>query len=150
MDSNYEVCAVATYDPEDQAERRRVLRNDARVREQSRNRDTSAYIDHAHSELGGRYAITEHATITGVVSPSPPPLPDSSPWAGRDPVPDEPPLGYEIDRIPESESAAASILPVADTDDPASAPSGGSGSATSSGGLMSEPAGSSFSSEDES
>ena len=57
-------------DQEDQEERRRVLQNDARVR----NGDTSAYIDHAHSELGGHYAGTEQQTITGVVSPAPPPL----------------------------------------------------------------------------
>jgi hypothetical protein len=44
---------MTTYDPEDQAERRRVLANDARVRDQSRNGDTSAFIDHYSPELGG-------------------------------------------------------------------------------------------------
>ena len=55
---------MMAYDPEDQAERRRVLQNDARVRDQSRNGDTSTYLDHARSEVGGRFAVTEHQTIT--------------------------------------------------------------------------------------
>src|SRR6516165_12462708 len=86
-------------DPESQVERRRVLINDARVRDQSRNGDTGTYLSHTHSELGGRFALTEHQTITGVVSPSPPALPSNSPWHGADPVPDEPPLGYRIDQM---------------------------------------------------
>ena len=77
---------MTTYDPEDQAERRRVLINDARVRDQSRNGDTGTYLSHTHSELGGRFAVTDHQTITGVVSPAPPPLPSNSPWHGADPV----------------------------------------------------------------
>jgi hypothetical protein len=50
---------TTTYDPEDQAERRRVLLNDARVRNQSRNQsngDTGTYLSHTHSEVGGRFA----------------------------------------------------------------------------------------------
>jgi len=128
---------MTTYDSEDQAERRRVLINDARVREQE---STGTYLSHTHSDLGGRFALTEHQTITGVVSPSPPALSANSPWAGSDPVPDEPPLGYRIDAMPELESSAAP--PVEATDDPAHAPSGGSGPAPSSG-LVSERAGSS-------
>ena len=65
---------MTTYDPEDQNERRRILLNDARVREQSRNGDTGTYLSHTHSELGGRFAVTNHQTITGIVSPAPPPL----------------------------------------------------------------------------
>jgi hypothetical protein len=142
---------MTTYDPEDQAERRRVLQNDARVRNQSRNGDTSSYLDHAHSDLGGRFAATEHQTITGVVSPAPPPLPANSPWAGSDPVPDEPPLGYRIHDLNselESPTGIPPVSPPVATDDPAHAPSGGSGPA-SSGGLVSERAGSSPSSKDE-
>jgi len=135
---------MTTYDPEDQAERRRVLINDARVREQSRNGDTGTYLSHTHSEVGGRFALTEHQTITGVVSPSPPPLPANSPWHGPDPVPDEPPLGYRIDAMPELESPTGvpPVSPPVATDDPADAPSGGS-SPASYGGLVSERAGSS-------
>ena len=134
---------MTTDDPESQSERRRVLRNDARVRVQSRNGETSAYIDHAHSELGGRFAVTDHQTITGVVSPAPPPLPASSPWAGADPVGIEPPLGYRIDDLspfyPEPSSLPS---PAQTTDDPAGAPSSG-GSPAPSGDLVSERAGSS-------
>jgi hypothetical protein len=139
---------MTTDDPESQAERRRVLANDVRVREQSRSGDTGTYLSHTHSELGGRFAVTDHQTITGVVSPAPPPLPANSPWHGRDPVPDEPPLGYRIDAMPELEpppivaSSSPSVDAAQATDDPAPAPSGGSGPATL-GGLVSERAGSS-------
>ena len=113
--------------------------------DQSRNGDTSTYLQHAHSDLGGRFAVTERQTITGVVSPAPPPLQANSPWHGRDPVPDEPPLGYRIDAMPELESPTGvpPVSPPVATDDPAHAPSGGSGPATPPGGLMSERAGSS-------
>ena len=53
-------------DQEEQAKRRRVLRNDARVRDQSRNGDTSSYIDHYSPEMGGRH----HALPTTVAAPS--------------------------------------------------------------------------------
>jgi hypothetical protein len=135
---------MTTSDQEEQAERRRVLANDARLRDQSRDGDTGTYLSHTHSEVGGRFAVTEHQTITGVVSPAPPPLPTNSPWAGSDPVPDEPPLGYRIDAMPECENLTGVLA----TDDPAQAPSGGS-SAAPYGGLVSEPAGSSSFSESE-
>ena len=135
---------MTTSDQEDQADRRRVLANDARVRDQSRNSDTGTYLSHTHSELGGRFAVTEHQIITVAVSPAPPPLPPNSPWHGADPVPDEPPLGYRIDAMPEPENLTGGLGP----DDPAVAPSGGS-SAASYGGLVSEPAGSSPCSESE-
>ena len=65
---------MTTSDQEDQVEKRGTLLNDARVREQSRNGDTGTYLSHTHSELGGRFAVTNHQTITGIVSPAPPPL----------------------------------------------------------------------------
>jgi hypothetical protein len=129
-----------------QSEKASVLRNDERVREQSRNGDTGTYLSHTHSELGGRFAVTEHQTITGAVSPVPPPLPVNSPWHGSDPVPDEPPLGYRIDAMPGD--VPENLTGVLGTDDPAQAPSGGS-SRASYGGLVSERAGSSLSSETE-
>jgi hypothetical protein len=43
---------MPTSDEISQAERRRVLRNDARVREQSRNGDTSAYVDQLFPRAG--------------------------------------------------------------------------------------------------
>jgi hypothetical protein len=85
---------------EEERERRETLENDRRVREQSRNGDTGTYLSHTHSEVGGRFAIDEHQTITGVVSPAPPPLPSTSPWSGAQPEPGpEEPLGYEINRL---------------------------------------------------
>src|SRR6516165_9193594 len=139
---------MTTSDQEDQDERRRVLRNDARVRDQSRNGDTGTYLSHTRSEVGGRFAVTEHQTITGVVSPAPPPLPANSPWHGSDPVPDEPPLGYRIDAMPgdeldESSTGVPPVSPPVAADDQADARSSDGGPATSSGGLVSERAGSS-------
>jgi hypothetical protein len=96
-----------------------TLRNDARVRDQSRNGDTSS---------------TMRILILVGVSPLP--------------VPDEPPLGYRIhDLTPhELEPSMASISPPVGeaqaTDDPAHAPSSDGGPAPS-GGLVSERAGSS-------
>jgi hypothetical protein len=111
----------------------------------SRNGDTGTYLSHTHSDLGGRFATTEHQTITGVVSPAPPPLPANSPWHGSDPVPTEPPLGYRIDAMPELEcpTGIPPVSPPVATDDPANAPSSDGSPATPSGGLMSERAGSS-------
>jgi hypothetical protein len=130
---------TSDYDPESQAERRRVLLQDADVRDRF-----GTYLSHTHSELGGRFAVTDHQTITGVVSPSPPPLPANSPWHGSDPVPDEPPLGYSVDAMPELETSTGvnPVSPPVATDDPANAPPSGSGSAPS-GGLVCERAGSS-------
>ena len=141
---------MTSYDPEDQGERRRVLRNDVSVRDQSRNGDTSTYLDHTHNELGGRFAVTEHPTIIGAASPAPPPLPASSPWAGADPVGIEPPLGYRIHDLNPFELESPTgppVTPPVATDDPAHAPSGGSGPAPP-GGLVSERAGSSLSSDE--
>ena len=133
---------MATSDPEDHDEKRRVLRNDARVR----NGDTGTYLSHTHSEVGGRFALTESQTITGVVSPAPPPLPANSPWAGSDPVPTEPPLGYRINDLTPHELEPSMVIPAVGeaqaTDDPANAPSS-DGSPAASSGSMSEPAGSS-------
>jgi hypothetical protein len=133
-------------DPESQAVRRRTLLNDARVREQSRNGDTGTYLSHTHSELGGRFAIEEHQTITGVVSPAPPPLPANSPWSGTQPEPGiEPPLGVEINKLTpyELEPSMASSLPIeAQADDPANAPPARDKTASADS-EVSEPAGSS-------
>jgi len=79
----------------DQEERKRVLDNDRRVREQ-----TGTYLSHTHSDLGGRWAAIQRETVVGRPSTNePPPLPPTSPWAGPDPVPDEPALGYPIDQV---------------------------------------------------
>jgi hypothetical protein len=127
---------------EEQAERRRVLVQDADLR---RQQQASTFLAQTHiDDAGGRFAAVNAAIIVGsepVVKY--PQLPENNPWRS-DPVPDEPPLGYRIDAMPELEpsSPAAQV-----TDDPANAPSGGSLVQQPSGGLVSERAGSSFSSE---
>jgi hypothetical protein len=86
----------------EQQERREVMKQDLDVRRQQREERAqgSTYLDHHHSELGGRFGVIETETITGRPSPQPPPLPPTSPWSGTDPVGIEPPLGYEIDAMP--------------------------------------------------
>ena len=77
-----------------QKEKREVLANDRKVREAATYHSVAmAGID---DERGGRYA-TEGSKQT-VIGSSPiayPQQPSTSPWH-RDPVPDEPPLGYDI------------------------------------------------------
>jgi hypothetical protein len=95
---------------EEEAERIATMRNDASVREQQKRREQSGtYLSHTHSEVGGRFALEEHQTITGVVSPAPPPLPSSSPWSGAQPEPGiEPPLGFENPALEPSIASLAS------------------------------------------
>jgi len=96
-----------TTDQEEQAERRRVLLQDADVRRQQQ--EGSTYLDQYHSEVGGRFSVTQNESVTGRVSPKPPPLPANSPWHGPDPVPDEPPLGYRVDGCPNSNPRLVSL-----------------------------------------
>jgi hypothetical protein len=139
---------MTTSDQEDQAEKHRTLFNDARVRDQLRNGDTGTFLSHTHiDDAGGRFAAVNAATIVGSEpAVKYPQLPSSSPWHGSDPVPDEPPLGYRIDAMPELENPAGVLA----TDDPANAPSGGSLVEQPYGGPVSERAGSSLSSPEES
>ena len=105
---------------DEQRERRETLENDRRVREQQARGST--YLDHHHAELGGRFGAVETETITGRLSPQPPPLPASSPWAGPDMVPPEPPLGYSVNDLepsspvgvtgPASGDAPSAVVPV--------------------------------------
>jgi hypothetical protein len=93
---------MTTEHQREQADRREYLRNVKRLREQQ----ASTYRDQYHSDIGGRFAITQHETVTGRESPSPPPLPASSPWSGPDLVGTEPPLGYRIDELEPSSLAS--------------------------------------------
>jgi hypothetical protein len=79
----------------DQHERRATLENDRKVRE------GTAYIDHYTQEMGGRFAAVGAATVIG--STAVPQYPAASAPFQRDPVPNEEPLGYEIDALPELE-----------------------------------------------
>jgi hypothetical protein len=90
---------MTTSKDEETKDRIETMRQDADLRRQERERG-STYLDHHHSELGGRFGSIETETITGRPSPAPPPLPPSSPWSGQSPEPGiEPPLGYRIDEM---------------------------------------------------
>jgi hypothetical protein len=148
MDSNYEVPVMTTSDQEDQAEKRRALLNDARVRDQSQNGDTGTFLSHAHiDDAGGRFAAVNAAKVVGQSPGIAAQYPAAS-AAHQTELPPEEPLGYRVDAMPELESSMA--IPVSSsveaTDDPAHAPSSDGGPATSSGGLVCERAGSSPSS----
>jgi hypothetical protein len=85
---------------EEQAKREAVLRNDQSVREKQAP-ETGTYFSHTHTEAGGRFEGVAAATVVGSTpAPSYPALPSSSPWAGQDPVGQEPPLGFAIDEMP--------------------------------------------------
>ena len=87
---------------EEQAERRSVMLQDARLREQSQ---TGTYLSHTHSEMGGRFAAIGNAPIVGQGA--------SYPAAGahqRDPVPAEPPLGYSVDALEPSAALLSSSV----------------------------------------
>jgi hypothetical protein len=85
---------MSTDNPEiSQAERRRVLRNDARVREGSTFRD---FADSGVGNEGRESGRFKKLDTTPVVHP----LPANSPWSGEQPSPgDEPALGYPIDQL---------------------------------------------------
>src|SRR5215831_19580703 len=139
---------MATSDQEEQAEKRRTLLNDARVREQSKNGDTGTFLSHTHiDDAGGRFSAVNAAKIVGQSPAIAASYPAAS-AAHQTELPPEPPLGYSIDEMPGLEPSTAP--PVEATGDPADAPSSDDGSpATSSGGLMSERAGSSLSQTDQ-
>jgi hypothetical protein len=71
----------------EQAERREVLENDKRLREQG-----SAYIHHQHDEAGGRFKEVGASNVIGTTEI--PNYPAASPsWQIQ--LPDEPPLGHD-------------------------------------------------------
>ena len=135
---------MTTSDQEYQAEKRRVMLQDADVRQQQQ---TSTFHQHAQAQADeisqGRFRATGVPTVVG--QSAVPKYPQASTPFQRDPVPDEPPLGYPIDAMPELESpAGVPVSPPVATDDPAQAPpSEDGGPATPSGDLVSERAGSS-------
>jgi hypothetical protein len=88
-----------------QDEKRRVLANDLPLR------SGGAYLDHVEQSPGGRFSAVGAQTIVGQ-SPNPyPPLPDTSPWHGEDPVGQEPGLGYRINDIEHSAAVACAEAP---------------------------------------
>ena len=130
-------------DQEEQAEKRRTLLNDARVREQSRNGDTGTFLSHTHiDDAGGRFSAVNAAKIVGQSPAIAASYPAAS-AAHQTELPPEPSLGFSIDEMPGLEPSTAP--PVEVTGDPAAPSSDDGGPATSSGDLMSERAGSSSS-----
>jgi hypothetical protein len=76
----------------DQEERRSVLDNDRRVREQQREQG-STYLDHTHDLAGGRYAAISNPTVVGRDAPITN-YPAAAPHQ-FDPCGPEPPLGLD-------------------------------------------------------
>ena len=143
-----------TTDQEEQAEKRRVVLQDADVRNQSRNGNTGTFLSHAQAAAndtgGGRFAALGNPTVVGASEATRYPAASA---AHQTELPPEPSLGFSVDEMPELEPSAVSVsLPaVEQLGDPAAAPSSDVGSpATPSGGSVFERAGSSLSSETES
>jgi hypothetical protein len=103
----------------EQQERREVLRNDQRLRDQQAREQTGTFLSHTHlDDVGGRWAAISNPHIVGQSAvPKYPELPANSPWH-HDPVPDEPPLGYAIDAMPELEPSTTAPHPVEATGEP--------------------------------
>ena len=134
---------MTTGDQEERAEKRRVMLQDADVRQQQK---TSTFHQHAQAQADeisqGRFAATGVPRVIGSTSTPAAQYPAAS-AAHQTELPPEQPLGYRVDEMPEFESpAGVPVSPPVATDDPAHAPSGGSGPAPY-GGLVSERAGSS-------
>jgi len=83
---------MTTSKADEQAERRRVLMHDARLREQG-----STFFVQTHSDVGGRFAAVGAATVIGTTAV--PTYPAASTPFQSDPVGPEPPLGYRIDEL---------------------------------------------------
>jgi hypothetical protein len=129
-------------DQEEQAEKRRVMLQDADVRNRSRNGDTGTFLSHTHiDDAGGRFSAVNAAKIVGQSPAIAASYPAAS-AAHQTELPPEQPLGFSVDAIPELENPTGvpSVTAPVATDDPADAPSSDGGPATQSGGLVSERA----------
>jgi hypothetical protein len=74
---------------EEQQERIRVMRNDARLREQA-----GTFMSHTHSDVGGRYGAAQPSPY--VIGSTPTPIYPQAAFQ-HDPCGLEPPLGYRVD-----------------------------------------------------
>src|SRR5215469_6490615 len=135
---------MPTSDQEDQAEKRRVLLQDADVRRRQQEQ-SGTFLSHTHiDDAGGRFAAVNAAKIVGQLPAIAASYPAAS-AAYQTELPPEPSLGFSIDEMPGLEPSMATPCSssIEATGDPADAPSSDDGGpATSSGGLMSERAGS--------
>jgi hypothetical protein len=115
---------------EEEQERIDTMRNDADVRRQQQQaQGGSTFLDQYHSDIGGRFSVTQHETVIGRVSPKPPPLPSTSPWSGAQPEPGiEPSLGFSVDQLTDPERVLSTPEPASSSSSvqdpgPAEAPS---------------------------
>src|SRR5215471_5695534 len=131
---------MPTSDQEDQAEKRRVLLQDADVQRRQQEQ-SGTFLSHTHiDDAGGRFAAVNAAKIVGQSPAIAASYPAAS-AAHQTELPPEEPLGYSVDAMPELEPSTAPSVEA--TGDPAQAPSSDDGGpAAPSGGLMCERAGS--------
>jgi hypothetical protein len=98
--------AVVLSKQEEEQERKAVLENDRSVREQQKQREQgSTFLDHTHDDLsGGRFAAIGAPTVVGrdAVIKYP-----AAAAHQHDPVPDEPPVGYDVNEMPPLEPSMA-------------------------------------------
>jgi hypothetical protein len=87
---------------EEQAERARVMRNDARVKEEQGG---STYLDHVEQPAGGRFAVIDQPTIVGAELTTNYPAASA---AHQTELPPEPPLHYA--RAPTAPSSTIPLL----------------------------------------
>ena len=76
--------------------KRATLENDRKVREGLSYH--SLVRSGADDERGGRFASVNKASVSRLEAATLYPRRPASQWGGVDPIPDEPPLGYEIDQ----------------------------------------------------
>jgi len=74
----------------EQAERREVLENDKRVREQA-----STFLEQTHDDLGGRFTQISPMHVVGTTEKSPYPAASA---AHQTELPPEPPLVYSVEK----------------------------------------------------
>jgi hypothetical protein len=114
---------------EELVERREVLENEKRLQGSSSGQG-STFLQHTHNDVGGRFAAISSPVVVGTKQ-----IPQyPAAFFQRDPVPDEPALGIDINEMPpvgEPHELAASIAKQvgpgasiqAQTGDPTAAPS---------------------------
>ena len=110
---------------EEQAERKSVMLNDARLKEQQRG---STFLAQTHNDVGGRYGAAQPSPY--VIGSTPTPIyPQASAPFQHDPVGLEPPLGPDpadpepfhspVQATGPTQSDRARVGPSSDTDGPA-------------------------------
>jgi hypothetical protein len=109
----------------EQEERRRVLANDRRVKDQS-----NTFLGFTHDEVGGRFKEVASSNVVGTTEI--PKYPQASHPFQSDPVPPEEPLGYRVDELEPLGPVSPPVVAQAPAPPSAPAPSGSGGGAFSS------------------